>query len=304
MTGDRIALAVHEHGGEGPPLLLLHGAGRTLADWAAVAPLLVPRHRVLAVDLRGHGLSPSGTWNVSAVLGDIEAVLGEYGIPGALPVGHSLGGMIAVRYAADHPDVTPGAVNLDGFGWGRTDQYVGLDPVYVEERLTEVRKSAAAASSGEPLSADGLQGLLAQQRAMSDQLGIPYELLESGLLRSVHERPDGRLELRPEREHALEMLTAIDSLDLFALFRRTPVPLLLGRALRPVPSIPGMDWFEEMMAAYARGLARDLAELADERADVTVAEIDGTHAMLLENPRAVADAILGFTSGTIPGCTS
>ncbi|MFF1630599.1 alpha/beta fold hydrolase, partial [Streptomyces sp. NPDC058272] len=124
MTGDRIALAVHDHGGDGPPLVLLHGAGRTLADWAAAAPLLVPRHRVLAVDLRGHGLSPSGTWDFPHVLGDLEAVLEAYDIPGALPVGHSLGGMIAVRYALEHPGVTPGAVNFDGFGWGSPDQYV------------------------------------------------------------------------------------------------------------------------------------------------------------------------------------
>ncbi|MFD4411966.1 alpha/beta fold hydrolase [Streptomyces sp. NPDC058467] len=300
MTGDRIALAVHDHGGDGPPLVLLHGAGRTLADWAAAAPLLVPRHRVLAVDLRGHGLSPSGTWDFPHVLGDLEAVLEAYDIPGALPVGHSLGGMIAVRYALEHPGVTPGAVNFDGFGWGSPDQYVGLDAEYVEERLTEVRKAAATAS-GEPLPEDGLKALLAQQRAMSEQLGIPYELLEAGVRRAMRKRPDGRLELRPEREHALEMLGAIDSLDLFALFRRTPVPLLLGRALRPVPSIPGMDWFDALMAAYARGLARDLARLAKERPDVTVTEIDGTHAMLLENPRAVADAILGFTSASIPG---
>ncbi|WP_369264604.1 alpha/beta fold hydrolase [Streptomyces sp. R35] len=300
MTGDRIALAVHDHGGDGPPLLLLHGARRTLADWAAVAPLLVPRHRVLAVDLRGHGLSPSGTWDFHHVLGDIEAVLEEYGIPGALPVGHSLGGMIAARYAVDHWDVTPGAVNLDGFGWGRPDQYVGLDPVYVEERLTGVRK-AAASVSGERLPTDGLRELLAQQRAMSEELGIPYELLEAAALRSVREGPDGRLEVRPEREFALEMLDAVDSLDLFALFHQVPVPLLLGRALRPGRSIPGMEWFDELMTAYAKGLARDLAELAQQRADVTVAGIDATHEMLLENPRAVADAILAFTSETIPG---
>lgn len=292
MTQDRIALAVHDHGGEGRPLVLLHGAGRTLADWAAVAPLLAARHRVLAVDLRGHGRSPSGPWNFPAVLGDLEATLEEHGIPGALPVGHSLGGMIAVQYALAHPDITPGAVNLDGFAWGRPDQYVGLEAAYVEARLGEVRELAETAQ-GPVLPPDGLKTLLAQQRAMSDQLGIPYELLEAGVLRSLHERADGRLEIRPEREHGLEMLTAIDSLDLFALFREMTRPLLLGRALRPVPSMPGMEWFDELMAAYPQGLARDLARLPA----ATVMEIDGTHAMLLENPRAVAEAILDFTAG-------
>ncbi|MCX4419124.1 alpha/beta fold hydrolase [Streptomyces mirabilis] len=307
MTGDRIELAVHDHGGDGPPLLLLHGARRTLADWAAVAPLLVPRHRVLAVDLRGHGLSPSGTWSLPRVLDDIEAVLERYDLPGALPVGHSLGGMIAVRYGLEHPDVTPGAVNLDGYGWGRPDQYVGLDPVYVEERLTQVRESATATVSGGPLPADGLKDLLAEQRALSDQLGIPYELLEAGLLRSVRPAPDGRLEVHPERALALEMLAAVDALDLFDLFdafARTRRPLLLGRAARPVPPAPGLAWLDELMTAYGKGLARDLAELAARRTTVRVVGIDGTHEMLLESPGAVAHALLAFTSEAFPGSDS
>ncbi|MDR3082486.1 MAG: alpha/beta hydrolase [Streptomyces sp.] len=295
MTGDRIVLAVHDHGGEGPPLLLLHGAGRTLTDWAAVAPLLAARHRVLAVDLRCHGLSPSGPWNLPAVLGDLEEVLAAYGIPDALPVGHSLGGMLAVRYALEHPDITPGAVNLDGFGWGRPDQYLGLDPEHVNRYLTRV-KEMGAAGGGQELSADGLKDLLAEQRVMSDQLGIPYELLEAGVLRSVRKRDDGVLEVRPGREHSRQMLAAIETLDLFALFRRMSAPLLLGRAQRVVPSVPGLGWFDTMMAAYAKGLARDLTTLAEERTDVTVTKIDSTHAMQLENPKAVVDAILDFTS--------
>ncbi|MFF2515278.1 alpha/beta fold hydrolase [Streptomyces sp. NPDC058086] len=307
MTGDRIELAVHDHGGDGPPLLLLHGARRTLADWAAVAPRLVARHRVLAVDLRGHGLSPSGTWSLPRVLDDIEAVLERYDLPGALPVGHSLGGMIAVLYALEHPGITPGAVNLDGYGWGRPDQYVGLDPAYVEERLTQVRESAIATASGGPLPVDGLKELLAEQRALSDQLGIPYELLEAGLLRSVRPAPDGPLEVHPERALVLEMLAAVDALDLFDLFdafARTRRPLLLGRAARPVPPAPGLTWFDELMTAYGKGLARDLAALAARRPTVRVVGIDGTHEMLLESPGAVAHALLAFTSDAFPGADS
>ncbi|MBW8706134.1 Haloacetate dehalogenase H-1 [Streptomyces sp. MBT84] len=295
MTGDRIELAIHDHGGEGPPLLLLHGAGRTLADWAAVAPLLLKRHRVLAVDLRGHGRSPSGPWRLPAVLGDLERALAAHGIPAALPVGHSLGGVLAVLYALEHPEVTPGAVNLDGFGWGRPDQYMGLDPDYVLRHLGLVR-ALNAESLGRELSADGLKELLAEQRAMSDRLGVPYELLEAGALRSVHEREDGVLEVRPGRGEALQMLAEIDSLDLFALFRAMPAPLLLVRAQRVEPAVSGLGWFEPMMAAYAKGLARDLDALAEERHRVTVAAVDATHAMLLENPRAVAETVLGFTA--------
>jgi hypothetical protein len=161
--------------------------------------------------------------------------------------------------------------------------------------------------SGGPLPADGLKDLLAEQRALSDQLGIPYELLEAGLLRTVRPAPDGRLEVRPGRALVLEMLAAVDALDLFDLFdafARTRRPLLLGRAARPVPPVPGLPWFDELMTAYGKGLARDLAALAARRPTVRVVGIDGTHEMLLESPGAVAHALLAFTSDAFPGSDS
>ena len=96
------------------------------------------------------------------------------------------------------------------------------------------------------------------------------------------------------------MLAAIDALDLFALFRKTTRPLLLGRALGPVPPLPEMEWFSELMTAYADGLAQDLTRLTATTPTITVAQIDGTHAMLLENPRAVAAAVLDFTERIPP----
>jgi pimeloyl-ACP methyl ester carboxylesterase len=70
-----VRLAVQNHGGTGPVMLLLHGAGRSAADWLPMARLLVSNHHVIALDLRGHGLSGSGEWNVDLVLRDIKAVL-------------------------------------------------------------------------------------------------------------------------------------------------------------------------------------------------------------------------------------
>jgi pimeloyl-ACP methyl ester carboxylesterase len=53
-----VDLWVERHGHScGTPIVLLHGLGSSSADWTAQLPLLTARHRVLTVDLRGHGRS-------------------------------------------------------------------------------------------------------------------------------------------------------------------------------------------------------------------------------------------------------
>ncbi|USA01472.1 alpha/beta hydrolase [Streptomyces lydicamycinicus] len=301
VAADGVELAVRDHGGDGSPVLLLHGAGRTLADWARVAPLLAERHRVWAMDLRGHGRSGDGAapWTFEVAADDVTAVLAACGAPDAVVVGHSLGGMIAAR-CLERDGGVPAAVNLDGHGMGRPEQYVGLDAATVRERLGEVRKFAEEAG-GRPFPPEALDAVLGYQTGMAAELGIPAELMEAGVRRSLGETADGQLFLRPGRRQARETQQAMAGIDLFTLYRRVTRPLLIARALRPNPSVPGMPpWFDGMMAAYVRGLARDLAELARTRPQVTVAGVDGTHAMLLERPEDVAGLVSGFVRG-LPG---
>ncbi|MFJ2439038.1 alpha/beta fold hydrolase [Streptomyces sp. NPDC087658] len=286
---------VRDHGGDGPPLVLLHGAGRSLADWDAVAPLLVPRHRVLAVDLPGHGRSPPlvGPWSFDAMTEVLADVLRSYGIPDAVPVGHSLGGMIALRYAAGHAPVTPGAINLDGFWWGRPVQYPDLDPAVVEQGLARIGGMTRAAVGG-IVPAEYVE----QQVAYAALFGIPPERAEATTRASVRELPDGRFQLLPERASALEMYDALDALDLMALLRAMPCPALCVRGRRAQPPMPGLAWLDELFGAYAKGLDRDLARIAQTRpttAPLTVEDLDATHAMLLEEPEEVAARVLAFT---------
>ncbi|WP_406383915.1 alpha/beta fold hydrolase [Streptomyces sp. NBC_01618] len=293
-------LHVRDHGGPDdggpddgrPALLLLHAASRSLADWDAVAPHLTTGHRVLAVDLPGHGRSAAASWSFDAVLRDLDETLAALGVAGGVvPVGHSLGGMVAALYAAERPDRVPGAVNLDGFWWGTPTQYPGLDPDEVTRRLADIGDMARA-SAGQRMPAEYVE----QQAAYSTGLGIPYERAEASFRASVRELPDGGWQLLPERECALEMLDALDALDLFALFRRVPCPLLLVRALHRVPPTPGLEWLDELMGAYGHGLARDLAVLVAEREGVTAEGIGATHAMLLEVPEQVAELVREFVS--------
>ncbi|HYJ75212.1 MAG TPA: alpha/beta hydrolase [Kineosporiaceae bacterium] len=108
-------------GGEGPPVVLLHGHPRTHTTWHRVAPLLVAAgHRVVCPDLRGYGRSdkPATTpdhasYSKRAMAGDVRAVMGALGHPRFAVVGHDRGSYVALRLALDSPDVVTHLVVVD-----------------------------------------------------------------------------------------------------------------------------------------------------------------------------------------------
>jgi pimeloyl-ACP methyl ester carboxylesterase len=119
MTGATSTLRPREvagfrvwEGGEGPPVVLLHGLGGSAANWVEVAPLLVPHRRVVAVDLPGHGgsqaLSPPA--GIDAFADAVAAAIRAAGYGDVLVVGHSFGGHVAARLAFRHPDLVRAAL--------------------------------------------------------------------------------------------------------------------------------------------------------------------------------------------------
>ncbi|MFF1451223.1 alpha/beta fold hydrolase [Streptomyces sp. NPDC058274] len=109
------------YGGEGPPVLLLHGHPRTSATWHRVAPQLVDRgFTVVCPDLRGYGRSrgPAPTADHTAhskraVANDLVAVMRSLGHDRFALAGHDRGGPVALRLALDHPDLVSRAALLD-----------------------------------------------------------------------------------------------------------------------------------------------------------------------------------------------
>ncbi len=94
--------------GEGPPLLLLHGLMVKLEVWEPIFDDLVQAgHRVIAVDLRGHGGSTVGHHGhgVEPLAADVAAIIEQLDLHDAVAVGHSLGGMALLMFALRHPEV-------------------------------------------------------------------------------------------------------------------------------------------------------------------------------------------------------
>jgi haloacetate dehalogenase len=99
------------HGGDGPPVLLLHGYPQTHAMWHQVAPLLAEVFTVVASDLRGYGNSskPPGdedhaTNSKRAMANDQVEVMGSLGFDSFAVVGHDRGARVGHRMALDHVD--------------------------------------------------------------------------------------------------------------------------------------------------------------------------------------------------------
>jgi len=124
-------------GGDGPPLLLLHGYPQTSAMWHRVAPGLAERFTVVAADLRGYGRSakpPSDpghhTYSKRVMAGDMVQVMAELGFGSFAVAGHDRGGRVGYRMALDHPAVVTRLAVLDIIPthgmWQRMDRELAM----------------------------------------------------------------------------------------------------------------------------------------------------------------------------------
>jgi haloacetate dehalogenase len=109
------------HGGQGSPVVLLHGHPRTHATWQHVAPALAQRHTVVCPDLRGYGRSSLPPDEVDhaqsskrAMARDVVALMRTFGHRRFSVVGHDRGSLVALRLALDHTEIVTRLVIMDG----------------------------------------------------------------------------------------------------------------------------------------------------------------------------------------------
>ena len=113
--------------GEGQPVLLVHGFSCDGSDWSWQIPALRPDHRVITVDLRGHGHSeaPPAGYNPRSFAADVAALLKQREVGPVVAMGHSMGGLVVAALAVEHPDLVRAIVLVDSA--------LGIDPAGIPQ---------------------------------------------------------------------------------------------------------------------------------------------------------------------------
>ncbi len=144
--GVEIALAVWE--GKRKTVLCVHGISASCRCWDNVAEALIAQHKVLAMDLRGRGLSekPASGYSISHHCRDIHALLKQENIDQVVMLGHSLGALIGLEFAAKFSETVDRLILVDGGGQLTKEQrgkvFTGIQPTL--DRLGKVFPSKEA----------------------------------------------------------------------------------------------------------------------------------------------------------------
>jgi pimeloyl-ACP methyl ester carboxylesterase len=264
-------------GVESPTVVLIHGIAQTGHTWAPVARRLHGSRQVVALDLRGHGLSDSPThgYEPASLAADVDAVIDASAGADEPPdrivlVGHGFGAMVATWAAASLGDRCVGLVLVDG-GWEDVAASNALDPaefLHAIEEPPEVLRSMGA--------------YLADRRAFDP--GTWDADQEAAARAAVVEVPAGKVVLAV-RPHAL-------AASVEAMFAYRPLPAL-SAASAPIVALIAMDdedgsrWSAlDEVARALRGAGRPPVRYVDLRSS--------GHNLMRYRPAAVAAAILAI----------
>ena len=264
-----------EWGRVGAPIVVcLHGGGQTAYMYEELGSALRATHHVVAPDLPSHGdsdaLDTSDGFGPVVIARTIAPLLDEFGIRRAAFVGASLGGIVSIHVAADHPD-TVAAIALIDVGHR-------LEPEGVRKIVDFMARHESFGSLDE--AATEIAQYLPQRRAVRPE----------SLSRNLRQRADGRWEWkhgfgRRFREQSADVPHPADDLDAF------------------------MEGIEEKAAALTcpvlvlRGAQSDV--LSDEGAEAMSQLIPGArletveragHLAAGDNPRSTVGLIVGFLS--------
>jgi len=252
MSGARL---FHRVSGKGSPVVLVHAIGCDHTMWDALAADLAPAHRVIRVDVRGHGQSPvtPRPYTLELLADDIASLLDELGVPRAHFVGLSMGGMIGQAFALRH------AQKLDRLVIANSTSSYGPDgPANWRARIKAVEDG-------------GLEAIrdMVAARYFSDGFRASHPAIVQSVMQKFVATP---------REGYLACCDAIGRLDFSRDLARIKAPTLVLAGALDAGTPPAMS------EAIARGIPGALLDVIPGAA----------HLAAVEAPGPFNDAVLRF----------
>ncbi len=275
--GIKIQLAIWE--GKGKQILCAHGITANSRFWDCLASALAPHHRVIAMDLRGRGLSdkPPKGYSVHRHCQDILALMNDQGLKRPVLMGHSLGAFISLVFAARYPKKIDRLILVDGGGKLSKAQmakvFAGIKPSL--DRLGRVFPS--------------LRAYLSQMR-QAPYLQLWNSYMEAYFRYEV-EKVDGGVRSRVHPEHINEEAKNLVKENPRKFYKRVEVPTLILRATK------GMLAEDDLL------LPEDVVErMVREIPNAKRVDIEGAnHYSILFQPNKKRDqAILEFLNQELP----
>lgn len=143
-TGDVVTHYVEAGSSDRPAVIFVNSLGTDLRVWEPVAARLAFRYRTIRYDKRGHGLSdcPPGPYSLEQLASDLAALLEHLQVETAALVGISVGGMIALQFALDHPNPVQALVLAD------TAARIGTEQRW-NDRIASIRANGMARAAPE-----------------------------------------------------------------------------------------------------------------------------------------------------------
>jgi pimeloyl-ACP methyl ester carboxylesterase len=115
LERDGVKLYYEETGAGEPPMLMIHGWTCNHTHWAAQVEHFANTHRVVSIDLRGHGESdaPEQEYTVEGFADDVAWLISQLGLDRPIVCGHSMGGFVTVMLGKNHPESLRARIIVD-----------------------------------------------------------------------------------------------------------------------------------------------------------------------------------------------
>jgi len=265
----------------GRPVVLLHGLASNAQFWELTSPFLARAGlRVLAPDLRGHGLTdkPDGDYGFDTYTRDLAAFLNALDLERPLLVGHSWGAMLALDYAARFPmgPRSPAGIVLVDGGIVQLDDFPAATWETIRDRL------APPKLAGMPLEA-----FLERLRSPNPRWQ-PDEHAVQIILANFEIAEDETIYPRLTFERHMQIVRAMWEFQTYVRFTQVRCPAL---ALPAWPSTPDSQMEQEYLERKRGGAEKVLA--ANPEVRIHWME-DSIHDSPLQKPQALAELILDF----------